>query len=71
MLVLVGSEVEVGEYEQAITLVGTAWKLPEKFRLADTIGRKPRCEVGVFIFGQPGFHNIPGIQERRLRRSLI
>jgi len=30
-------------------------RLPEKFRLADTIGRKPRCEVGVFIFGQPGF----------------
>ena len=30
MLVLVGSEAKVGEYEQAITLVGTAWKLPEK-----------------------------------------
>ena len=34
---------------------GTPDRLPEKFRLADTIGRKPRCEVGVFIFGQPGF----------------
>ena len=31
------------------------YRLPEKFRLADTIGRKPLCEVGVFIFGQPGF----------------
>ena len=29
MLVLAGSEAEVGEYEQVITLVGTAWKLPE------------------------------------------
>ena len=33
------------------------YRLTEKFRLADTIGRKPRCEVGLFIFGQPGFHN--------------
>ena len=31
------------------------YRLPEKFGLADTIGRKPRCEVGVFFFGQPGF----------------
>ncbi len=36
---------------------GAPYRLPEKFGLADTIGRKPRCEVGVFIFGQPGFHN--------------
>ena len=34
---------------------GAPYRLPEKFGLADTIGRKPRCEVGVFIFGQPGF----------------
>ena len=33
---------------------GAPYRLPEKFGLADTIGRKPRCEVGVFIFGQPG-----------------
>ena len=38
------------------TYDGAPYYLPEKFRLADTIGRKPRCEVGVFIFGQPGFH---------------
>ena len=37
------------------------YRLPEKFRLADTIGRKPRCEVGVFIFGQPGFHNAAAV----------
>ena len=30
---------------------GAPYRLPEKFGLADTIGRKPRCEVGVFIFG--------------------
>ena len=35
---------------------GAPYRLPEKFGLADTIGRKPRSEVGVFIFGQPGFH---------------
>ena len=40
---------------------GTPDRLPEKFRLADTIGRKPRCEVGVFIFGQPGFHNAAAV----------
>src|SRR5699024_2739900 len=34
---------------------------PEKFGLADTIGRKPRCEIGVFIFGQPGFHNAAAV----------
>ncbi len=34
---------------------GAPYRLPEKFGLADTIGRKPRSEVGVFIFGQPGF----------------
>ena len=37
------------------------YRLPEKFGLADTIGRKPRCEVGVFIFGQPGFHNAAAV----------
>ena len=31
------------------------YRLPEKFGLADAIGRKPRCEVGACIFGQPGF----------------
>ena len=40
---------------------GTPDRLPEKFRLAATIGRKPRCEVGVFIFGQPGFHNAAAV----------
>ena len=25
------------------------------------VGRKPRCEVGVFIFGQPGFHNAAAV----------
>ena len=34
---------------------GAPYRLPEKFRLADTIGRKPRCEVGVFIFRTAGF----------------
>ena len=29
------------------------YRLPEKFRLADTIGRKPRCEVGVFFICEP------------------
>ena len=40
---------------------GAPDRLPEKFGLADTIGRKPRCEVGVFIFGQPGFHNAAAV----------
>ena len=40
---------------------GAPYRLPEKFGLADTIGRKPRCEVGVFIFGQPGFHNAAAV----------
>ena len=40
---------------------GPPYRLPEKFGLADTIGRKPRCEVGVFIFGQPGFHNAAAV----------
>ena len=26
-----------------------------------TVGRKPRCEVGVFIFGQPGFYNAAAV----------
>ena len=26
-----------------------------------TIGRKPRCEVGILIFGQPGFHNAAAV----------
>ena len=37
------------------------YRLPEKFGLADTIGRKPRCEVGVFFFGQPSFHNAAAV----------
>jgi len=37
------------------------YRLPEKFGLADTIGRKPRCEVGILIFGQPGFHNAAAV----------
>ena len=40
---------------------GAPYRLPEKFGLADTIGRKPRCEVGVFFFGQPGFHNAAAV----------
>ena len=35
--------------------------LPEKFGLTDTLGRMPRCVVGVFIFGQPGFHNAAAV----------
>ena len=38
-----------------------SYRLPEKFGLADTIRGKPRCEVGVFIFGQPGFHNVAAV----------
>ena len=37
------------------------YHLPEKFGLVDTIGRKPRCEVGAFLFGQPSFHNAAAV----------
>ena len=38
------------------------YRLPEKFGLADTIERKPHCEVGVFIFRQLGFHNATAVE---------
>ena len=37
------------------------YRLPEKFGLADTIGRKPFCEVGVFFIGQPGFNHMAAV----------
>jgi len=35
--------------------------IPEYAAASSTIGRKPRCEVGVFFFGQPGFHNAAAV----------
>ena len=29
--------------------------------LLSTLSKTPRCEVGVFIFGQPGFHNAAAV----------
>ena len=60
MLVLAGSEEEVGEYEQVITLVGTAWKLPEKDTFEQlALIQKEREAMRRREKGEPSEHIMP------------
>ena len=69
LAILGGSSFPTAESSSSLTadtwitgrIVAPPYRLPEKFGLADTIGRKPRCEVGVFFFGQPSFHNAAAV----------
>ena len=60
MLTLVGSEAEVSEYEQVITLVGKAWELPEKDTLEQlALIQKERETMRRIEKGEPAEHIMP------------